>query len=163
MPKPKLPVTYTPGPLGIQPMPGQSYRILGGPRHIRLADVYSTAAHNGEANARLFAAAPDLYEAAITVAYILADHAEFEARSDRTIPAELARAFSLLQSAIARAADMDLPQTAAPGGEYICDECGGTRVRAAAVPCHVCNGAGRTSTGPESHRLPAEQSKAGDA
>ncbi len=98
-------VSHTPGPLGIQPMPGQSYRILGGPRNSRLADVYATAAHNGEANARLFAAAPDLYEAAQVAESYFAGAVERAVSSGCDAPAHLVEPLRQLRAAIAKATE----------------------------------------------------------
>lgn len=165
MPKPS---THTPGPWSVgvyEATEGfrqiRQHACVCDPETLALIAVLGRAEdRQSQIDADLVAAAPDLLQAAMIAEQYFAGAVERAVSSGCDAPAHLVGPLRLLRAAIAKAtaawreeSSVDLP--------FICDECGGTRVLAAAVPCHVCRGTGRTDTGPETHRIKAEDSANG--
>lgn len=158
------------------------YATVEGPAHTdrfgtrqtliaRLQDVAADHAADGEimdygpsavaiADAYLMAAAPDLLAACRLAEQYFAGVVERAVGSGCDAPAHVVEPLRQLRAAIALATNDFAESTGAASRQYICAECGGTRVLAAAVPCHVCAGTGRSEHGPESHRLPVDAASA---
>lgn len=93
---------HTPTPWHAQPVAG-SYRINGGPKKSKLADVWQTAAHVAEANATFIVDACNQHDDLVAVRNAAAEFLKyFERVSTIEVAGELGQALTTLRLTIAQ-------------------------------------------------------------